>query len=341
MIRPFPLITNFNDIRTMKILITGASGFIGSHIAEEALCRGWEVWCAMRRSSSRRYLTDPRLHFIELDLSSETQLEEALRPHRFDVVIHAAGATKCLHREEFFKTNTEGTSHLVAALKKTGVGRLVMMSSLSVINSIPAEARGAATAYGDSKLEAEKIVQASGLEYVILRPTGVYGPRETDYFLMVKSIMGHTDFMVGYEPQILTFVYVDDIVRAAMNASTLPAADVAGNTYAISDGEEYSTRDFSDFIIDNITRIKGRRQRVVRLTVPLFILKAVCAAGEMLSKLTNKPTALNRDKYNILSQRDWRCDITPARTSLRYKPQVKLAEGVRRTVEWYFENKWI
>ena len=131
----------------------------------------------MRRSSSRRYLTDPRLHFIELDLSSETQLEEALRPHRFDVVIHAAGATKCLHREEFFKTNTEGTRHLVAALKKTGVGRLVMMSSLSVINSIPAEARGAATAYGDSKLEAEKIVQASGLEYVILRPTGVYGPR--------------------------------------------------------------------------------------------------------------------------------------------------------------------
>ncbi|MGM9713423.1 MAG: NAD-dependent epimerase/dehydratase family protein [Prevotella sp.] len=325
----------------MKILITGASGFIGSHIAEEALCRGWEVWCAMRRTSSRRYLSDPRLHFIELDLSSSSQMQEALGPHRFDVVIHAAGATKCLHREDFFRTNTEGTRHLVEALRQTGVGRLVMMSSLSVINSIPGEARGAATAYGDSKLEAENIVRVSGLEHVILRPTGVYGPRETDYFLMVKSIMGHTDFMVGRKPQTLTFVYVDDIVRAAMNASTLPAADVAGKTFAISDGEEYSSRDFSDLIIDNITRIKGRRHRVMRLTVPLCVLKAVCVAGEHISKLTHKPTALNKDKYNILSLRDWRCDITPARTSLRYMPQVKLAEGVRRTVEWYFKNKWI
>ena len=338
----------------MNILITGATGFIGSFIVEEALRRNMNVWVAVRSTSSRKYLTDERINFLMLDFDDTQQMVTQMQGLRLDYVVHAAGLTKCVNPADFHRVNTEGTRHLVEALLelKMPLRRFVYLSSLSVCGAVCEKQPYSNitedtmphpnTEYGKSKLQAEHYLgTVKDLPYIVLRPTGVYGPRERDYFLMVKSIMGHTDFMVGYEPQTLTFVYVDDIVRAAMNASTLPAADVAGNTYAISDGEEYSTRDFSDFIIDNITRIKGRRQRVVRLTVPLFILKAVCAAGEMLSKLTNKLTALNRDKYNILSQRDWRCDITPARTSLRYKPQVKLAEGVRRTVEWYFENKWI
>ena len=99
-----------------KILVTGASGFIGSFIVEEALNKGFEVWAAMRRSSSKQFLTDERIHFIELNLSSEEQLKEQLSGHTFDYVVHAAGVTKCLDKRDFFRINTEGTKNLVRAL---------------------------------------------------------------------------------------------------------------------------------------------------------------------------------------------------------------------------------
>ena len=100
----------------MKILITGASGFIGSFIVEEALKRGFETWAAVRKSSSKKYLQDERIRFIELDFSSQEKLEQQLKDCHFDYVVHAAGATKCLHQEDFFRINTEGTKYLVNAL---------------------------------------------------------------------------------------------------------------------------------------------------------------------------------------------------------------------------------
>ena len=106
----------------MKILITGASGFIGSFIVEEALRRGFETWAAVRSSSSRQFLTDNRIHFIELDFSSETQMTEQLTGLQFDYIVHAAGVTKCLDKADFHRINTEGTQHLVHVLKSaTGV----------------------------------------------------------------------------------------------------------------------------------------------------------------------------------------------------------------------------
>lgn len=100
----------------MKILVTGASGFIGSFIVEEALRRGWDTWAAVRGSSSKQFLQDERINFIELNLSSEQQLTEQLRGHDFDYVVHAAGVTKCLDKRDFFRINTEGTKNLVRAL---------------------------------------------------------------------------------------------------------------------------------------------------------------------------------------------------------------------------------
>ena len=120
-----------------KILITGASGFIGSFIVEEALKRGFETWAAVRKSSSRKYLNDSRIHFIELDLGNLDKLEKQLSGQQFDYVVHAAGVTKCLHSSDFFKVNTEGTANLALALRRqnTGLRRFVYLSS-------PARCRG-------------------------------------------------------------------------------------------------------------------------------------------------------------------------------------------------------
>ena len=121
-----------------KILVTGASGFIGSHIVEEALQQGYDVWAAVRKSSSREFLKDERIHFIELNLSSRQQLEAQLQGHAFDYVVHAAGATKCLHVEDFYRINTEGTKNLVNALLAVGMPlkRFVFISSLSIMGAI-------------------------------------------------------------------------------------------------------------------------------------------------------------------------------------------------------------
>ena len=122
----------------MKILITGASGFIGSFIVEEALRRGFETWAAVRGSSSRQFLTDERIHFIELNLSSEEQLYEQLKDHQFDYVVHAAGVTKCLKKADFHRINTEGTQNLVRAIiaLKMPLRRFVYISSLSIMGAI-------------------------------------------------------------------------------------------------------------------------------------------------------------------------------------------------------------
>ena len=331
----------------MKILITGASGFIGSFIVEEALKRGFETWAAMRKSSSKAYLQDERIKFIELNLNSKAQLVEQLKGKDFDYVVHAAGVTKCLNKADFHRINTEGTKNLVEALLevKMPLKRFVFISSLSVFGAIKEkmpydeirenDTPQPNTAYGKSKLEAEQYLDTVGsrIPYIILRPTGVYGPKEKDYFIMAKSIKQHSDFAVGYQRQDITFVYVTDVVQAVFLA--LEKGE-NGRKYFLSDGEVYQSTTFSDLIHEELGRPWW-----IRITAPVWVLRIVTFFGEYVGRMTGKVTALNNDKYNILKQRNWRCDIEPARKELGYDPKVQLAEGVKTTIKWYKDNKWL
>ena len=331
----------------MKILITGASGFIGSFIVEEALRRGFETWAAVRRSSSKEYLRDERIKFIELNLSSKEELVEQLRGKDFDYVVHAAGVTKCLHKEDFRRINTEGTKNLADALLELQMPlkRFVFVSSLSIFGAIreqqpyeeirESDTPQPNTEYGRSKLAAEQYLEQLGnrLPYIILRPTGVYGPREKDYFVMAKSIKQHSDFAVGYRRQDITFVYVSDVVQAIFLALDAPQV---GRKYFLSDGEVYQSKTFSNLIHEELGRPWW-----IRITAPEWVLRIITFFGEYTSRLTGKVSVLNKDKYNILRQRNWRCDIQPAIDELGYQPTVKLAEGVKRTIKWYKDNGWL
>ena len=238
----------------MNILVTGASGFIGSYIVEEGLRQGHQVWAGVRKSSSKAYLQDERIRFACLDLSSKARLAEQLCALKaemggcgWDVVVHAAGATKCLHAQDFYRTNYDGTVHLVEALREAGMmpARLVYLSSLSVFGAIReqpvrkptqdnpwvyapilgTDSPEPNTEYGRSKWKAEQwLAEQKDVPYTILRPTGVYGPREKDYFLMAQSIKQHTDFTVGFKPQEITFVYVMDVVQAVFKCIGSPQA---------------------------------------------------------------------------------------------------------------------
>ena len=182
-------------------------------------------------------------------------------------------------------------------------------------------------------MEAEKYLVTTTLPYIILRPTGVYGPREKDYFIMAKSIKGHSDFAVGYKLQDITFVYVKDVVQAVFLA--LEKGE-NGRKYFLSDGQVYQSTTFSDLIHEELGRPWW-----IRITAPVWVLRIVTFFGEYVGRLTGKVTALNNDKYNILKQRNWRCDIQPAIDELGYQPKVQLEQGVKETIKWYKEHKWL
>ncbi len=347
-----------------KILITGASGFVGSFLVEKALELGFDTWAVLRKTSSKEYLTDPRIHFIELDLGNDAVLTQQLSEHAaqhgaFDYVIHAAGATKAPNEAAFRRTNTEGTLRLARTLLDLQLlnGRFVFVSSLSVVGAVAenpirqadgtvaqgldryraitdADTPQPNTAYGRSKLDAERaLATLEGLDFVTLRPTGVYGPRERDYFLMADSIKKHIDFAVGYTPQALTFIYVRDLVVACFLA--LHRGE-RGRCYFLSDGEVYDSRAFSDLLQQEMG-VKW----VVHIKAPVWFLHAVCQVSTWISKCTGKMSTLNMDKFQLLRQRNWICDITPAQQDLGYAPQWTLSRGVPEAVAWYKAEGWI
>ncbi|MDR2843458.1 MAG: NAD(P)-dependent oxidoreductase, partial [Candidatus Symbiothrix sp.] len=215
-----------------KILITGASGFIGSFLMEEALKKEWQTWAGIRKTSSREYLQNPTIQFMDLIFSDKEKLKAQINHHAerygaWDYVIHNAGLTKCLNPADFDRVNYLFSRNLIEALQETGhtPKKFILMSSLS------AHHPQADTVYGRSKLKAEEFLQSQlNFPYIILCPTGVYGPREKDYYLMLKTIQAGFDLTAGFQPQRLTFIYVKDLVKAAFLALESP---IQNKTYLL------------------------------------------------------------------------------------------------------------
>ncbi len=333
-----------------NILITGASGFIGSFLIEEALERGFSVWAGVRGSSSRVYLQAEGLNFLELDFSDADQLRARLSEYKqkqgaFDYIVHCAGVTKCSDKQEFDRVNYEQTRSFVEALRELEMvpRQFIFISTLSVFGPVREQDYTAIcdtdvpapnTGYGLSKLKAEQYLQSvPDLPYVIYRPTGVYGPREKDYFLMAKSIRNHLDFSVGFKRQDITFVYVRDVVKAVFLGIE---KEVSRRAYFLSDGFVYDSRDFS--------RLIGKELGdpfVIHIKCPLIVLKVVSLLAEWIAAFSGKGSTLNSDKYKIMKQRNWRCDISPVTTELGFVPDYDLERGVKETIDWYKKEGWL
>lgn len=335
----------------MKILVTGASGFIGSFIVERGIEKGFDVWAGVRGSSSRRFLKDDRVEFVQLDFSSPDNLKAQLNSFRaehgvWDYIVHAAGVTKCLDKKDFFKVNYEGTKNFIEALEATGMQprKFIYLSSLSIFGPLhekqpytpimESDTPAPNTAYGESKLLAERyIMENVRFPYIILRPTGVYGPRERDYYQMAVSIKKHVDFAVGYKPQVITFIYVKDLVKAIYLAIEKP---VENRCYFVSEPQGYDSRAFSD-LIQHELGIK----RVLHIKAPVWLLKVISVCAEWFSHISGKPSTLNRDKYKIMKQRNWLCETEPIEKELGFTIDYPLDKGVKETIDWYKQEKWL
>ena len=333
----------------MRIFVVGAGGFAGGFLVEEALRRGHEVWAGVRESTSRRYLTDKRIRFVTLDFDRPESLTAALSEalpegERWDWIVYNLGATKCLSFSDFSKINCDYLRAFTTALEGSGKvpDKLLYMSSLSAVG--PGDEKGYSpfteemiphpnTRYGASKLKAEMHLAMSGIPHIIFRATGIYGPRDKDYFLMFKSIEKGVDFSVGFRKQMLSFIYVEDLARAVYDA--LEKAPV-GETYNVAEPRTYTQKEFREIASSEL----GRRH-VLGVRVPLWGLKIVSAVAEKWGVARMQPSTLNRDKYNIMKQRNWAVDVRKAREGFGFSPRVDLREGVRKAVDWYKKEGWL
>lgn len=324
-----------------SVLIVGAGGFIGGFIARKALELGYETTVGVRASTSRRYLADERLRFLEFDYDDADAVLSTLQSAdgAWDYVIYNLGATKCTSFPDFNRINFQYLRTFGEALKAAGKvpQKFLYTSSLSAIG--PGDEAGYSpiseadyphpnTRYGLSKIKSEQWLETqSGLPWIIFRPTGVYGPHEQDYLMMVKCIDRHFDFGVGYRRQMLTFIYVEDLVEAMFMA--LDRAPVH-RKYNISEPRAYSQAEFRKIVAEELGG-----KFVIPVRLPLWVLKGVSYVAQKIGAVTGKASTLNLDKYNIMKQRNWCCTTDAATADFGFTARTSLQEGMKRTVEAY------
>ncbi|MDE6321282.1 MAG: NAD(P)-dependent oxidoreductase [Muribaculaceae bacterium] len=331
-----------------KVLIVGAGGFIGGFIAKEGLRRGYKVWAGVRATTSRRYLDYKDLNFAIFDYDSPQSIANTLKSllpegERFDYIIYNLGATKCANFLDFNRINFDYLRNFTQALTDTDMvpERFLMMSSLSAVGPIaeddyrPITERDIPqpnTRYGVSKTKAEThLMSLPDFPYIIFRATGVYGPHEQDYLMMIKCIDRHFDFGVGFKKQLLTFIYVEDLVNAMYDALE---SGVKQRVYNIAEPRSYTQREFRSIVSKEL----GRKW-VIPLKLPMWMVYVASSAAEQIGKLRMKPSTLNRDKYRILKQRNWACSVEAAERDFGFIVKYPLVDGVKATVAAYLDAK--
>jgi nucleoside-diphosphate-sugar epimerase len=322
-----------------RVLVTGATGFIGSHLVDELLWKGYEVTALLRRSSDDHWLKGKPVDLLYADLVSQ----DAPSLDGFTYVFHLAGVTRSSRKRGFIEGNTVSTGKLIAAAGRAeGIQRFVYLSSLAAAGpSSPEGARCEGDAccpvswYGESKLQAEDVVLGcrTALPVTVLRPAVVYGPRDTYMLEYFKVLSRGLMPCVGRKPVYLSFCYVDDMVSAL--TLTITREHPSGAVFFISDGEEYTL----DFFADVVSSALDRTPR--KLRIPAWAAWVCAVVSDTCSVVTKQPSPFHRSKYAEAVQRYWVCDVAKAKKVLGFRLRFGLEAGVRVTLQWYRDHGWL
>ncbi|MCU0681322.1 MAG: NAD(P)-dependent oxidoreductase [Polyangiaceae bacterium] len=327
----------------MIVLVTGASGFVGSHVAEQLARAGHHVRALVRATSNVDFLqTLPGLEFVTGAIDEPSTLADAVAG--VDGIVHAAGLIKARSSHEFHRCNAGGTANLLAAARAhaPGLERFVLVSSVAATAPSPDGSPVAndveprpVTDYGRSKLAAERLAraQAAHLPVTILRPPMVYGPRDRETCQLFRAAARRVLPFLGDPEGKLSLVYGPDCARACALALT---ADVpSGSTYFVTDGRVYTRRD----LLVGLERAVDRRA-LVSFPLPASFLRAAALVGETYGLFSGRAVMLTRQKLDeLLAQ--WVCDGSDAERALGFRPEVDWFEGSRLAARWYREQGWL
>ena len=318
------------------ILITGSTGFVGSHLLEKLRTRGERVRCLVRPATDTRRLP-AGIELVPADLGSGKGIDAAL--DGVDAVIHVAGVTKALSPAGYFAGNTAATGNLARALHGRSI-RLVYVSSLAAIgpstDGRPVDENTPphpVSTYGKSKLEGERIARSFVPDAVIVRPPVVYGPRDTDVFRILQAVCRGVVLEIAGGERWFSAIYVEDLADGLCAAARAPKA--AGGAFFLAHRDPVSWRQLGA----TAAQIMGRRPRTLR--VPIFAANSIAFFGEMWSRISRNPAIISREKVAEACCRFWTCDPARAAADFAFEAPTPLAAGLAKTLAWYKEAGWL
>lgn len=319
--------------------MTGGTGFIGSHLAEALLDRGVQVRCLVRKGSDLKWLKGLPIEMTFGDCRDRTSLREAVKDA--DRVFHLAGITKAVKEKTYFEINASGTENLIRTCLENNprLQKFIYVSSQAAAGPCrngdkkrESDQCEPVSAYGQSKRMGEELALAHAHEIplVILRPTGVYGPRDKDFYTLFKWVSKRIKPCFTGK---VSLCYVQDVIQAILLAAE--SQTKSGEIFFLSDGTDYLMREVGD--------VFARTMGVSPLSIPIpkWLIFGIASLSDYLSLLSRRPSLISRGMAEQMVQKDWTCDITKAKTVLGFEPQYQLSRGARLTYQWYKNQKWL
>jgi nucleoside-diphosphate-sugar epimerase len=322
-----------------KVLVTGASGFVGSHVCDSLVNSGWQVRCLVRSTSNRRWLEHLPVEYVLGDVSGKSDLNAAC--DGCEAVVHSAGVTNAASKEEYFETNARGTERVWKAAERAGVKRFLQVSSLAAAGPSPVDSPQdesvephPVNAYGKSKLEGERIVLGApgSMEVVVVRPPAVYGPRDSAVLTMVQAALrGLMPLPLTGKRQV-SMIYALDLaegIRLALEKGR------PGGVFFMTDGQVYTVPEIAGII----GRVIGRPVRT--LALPGFVWWLAALGGDVANRILTRPVPINLERLKQLRRDGWTADDSRARSELGYHSPFDVARGMEETIRWYRSVGWI
>jgi len=323
-------------------VVTGANGFVGSHLVDYLIEKGDEVHCLVRKSSNLRWLKGKNVTIHDCGLFDLEGLKKVL--NNIDYLYHVAGVVKAKKEEGYFKGNVETTKNLLDTVLEVApnIKRVLVVSSLTA--SGPAKLGKPVnedtpphpiTTYGRSKLAQEELVKTymDKIPITIVRPPAIFGERDTEIYLFFKTYQKGLMSLIGFNKKELSLIYVKDLVNGIYLAATNEKAK--GEVYFISSNEFYTWPQIGE-VLQKIVNKKA-----ITLRLPHTIVYGVAAVAQFFSMFSSKAATFNLEKARDFVQEAWTCDPTKAERDLGYKQNYSLEESLKRTIDWYRAEKWL
>ncbi len=323
----------------MKALLTGGTGFIGSHLAELLLDKSAEIFALVRDPHNLKWLKGLNIHLLEGDLLSIPSL-----PSDIDYVFHVAGLTNSSDVADYYTVNQQGTASLFKSLhdQKILPKKIICLSSLAAVGPSfdgkpvqESDVPHPITPYGKSKLmgEAEALKFKEVYPIVILRAPAVFGPRDKDFLQYFKWIKRGALPAIGSKQRYMSLCYVKDLIRAFYLCSQKELE--SGEIFNIGDQNPCSYDEFGELA----GQAMGKKLKKVKIPIPIGYLVALIA--DIAGRINKKPSILNLGKFKQMRQRAWIADMKKAKEKLSFQPQYSLQEAVQETITWYLKHNWL